>query len=111
MRQWSGPQNAGDLAGWYGPDRQCYGIITDHLHLLDGEVLTIGGYRYALGPYDSKHTPVLCSEIIRVNTEDGPSDGRCGLPVLTGAYACEGHTEERRQYADDLYPDDFEGYI
>lgn len=115
MRSWSGPQPADSLAGWYGPDGQCFGIITDHIHLLDGEVRDLDGYAYAISKYDSKHFAVLCSEIIRVDTEDGPSDGRCGENVRTGQYTCDMHAHYQHLDAEDGFgvedPYDFEGWI
>lgn len=36
-----------------------------------------------------------CPELVPVYSEDfPPTDGRCGLPVVPGGYACEGHTAQ-----------------
>jgi hypothetical protein len=51
-----------------------------------------------------------CPELVMIDTEDGPTDGRCLAPIVTVtvppdarygetepetlAFACEGHTEE-----------------
>lgn len=43
--------------------------------------------------------PVLCGDIVEIDTEDGPIDGRCGLlAVDQDELACEGHAVERRAY-------------
>lgn len=79
------------------------GVVSDHLswavrvgaRIVRGElceyVVDENGLAY----------PVLCSELIEVYTEDGASDGRCGLlatDIELGS--CEGHAEERRAYAE-----------
>jgi hypothetical protein len=43
--------------------------------------------------------PVTCGDLIEIRTEDGLSDGRCGLLATDReAYQCEGHAAERRAY-------------
>jgi hypothetical protein len=43
-----------------------------------------------------KAVPVLCSELIVVWTEDGPTTGRCGLMAKEGV--CEGHASVIREW-------------
>lgn len=42
--------------------------------------------------------PVVCGYLIPVMTEDGPSDGRCGLDALPEGM-CEGHAAEYAEWA------------
>ncbi len=35
--------------------------------------------------------PVVCSEIVRVDTEDGPVSGRCGHNALAATGTCDYH--------------------
>ena len=55
------------------------------------------GRSWAVRSFDRLAIPVVCSEIIPVMTEDGPSDGRCGLDALVEG-SCEGHAAERKGY-------------
>jgi hypothetical protein len=70
-----------------------YGIIGEHLHAagLESHVIADGRQIVAI---DGKIVEVLCSELIRVRTEDGDRDGRCGTPLRGDAWACPGHTQE-----------------
>jgi hypothetical protein len=76
----------------YGPVQE--GIINEHLHAagLESHVIADGRQIVAI---DGKIVEVLCSDIIPINTEDGPGTGRCGTPLRGDAYACPGHTSER----------------
>jgi hypothetical protein len=69
-----------DRVGRYGPTWR-EGILAEHV--IDAEQV------HALG------VPVLCGEIVWIQTEDGRMDGRCGGPV-TGpdGWTCESHTPE-----------------
>jgi len=41
----------------------------------------------------------LCPEVVPVATEDGPSDGRCLLPIADAEVAaCVGHAREIREW-------------
>lgn len=75
----------------YGPDQE--GILVDHLGDagLEAHVIADGRLIVAI---DGKIVEVLCSELIMVNTEDGPGTGRCGTPLRGDVYACPGHTAE-----------------
>lgn len=80
------------------------GVASDHLAAaaaLEGVRVVAG----ALSEYvvddaaDGAAYPVLCSEVIEVLTEDGPSDGRCGaLATDQELGSCAGHADERRQW-------------
>jgi hypothetical protein len=77
----------------YGPD-WTQGVVSDHVHraLEAGwtQRVTAGGRHVVVSP-DGYPEPVLCSEIVRIDTEDGPTDGRCGCQVDGAGIACEGH--------------------
>lgn len=81
------------LIGAYGPD-WTRGVISDHERIavemgLPVRVSASGKRRYVV--IDHRAEPVLCSEVVEILTEDGPIDGRCGIPVEGDAYACPGH--------------------
>lgn len=40
---------------------------------------------------DGKAIPVVCSEIVQVDTEDGPVSGRCGVNALDVTGTCDAH--------------------
>lgn len=40
---------------------------------------------------DGKAFPIVCSEIVRVDTEDGPVSGRCGANALEATGTCDYH--------------------
>lgn len=46
---------------------------------------------------DGRAYRVLCSELVQVETEDGPISGRCGQVALVEG-SCEAHAEEREQW-------------
>jgi hypothetical protein len=99
--------NAENHVGHYGPGASRFddegehyivfdrvGVIVDHLASFEaagGRVhVAASGALWAVLP-DGRAYRVLCGEIIAVATEDGPSDGRCGLPVVpAGQGRCEG---------------------
>lgn len=84
----------GDDPDWglvYGPGQE--GIPSDYLGdaTLEAHVIADGRLIVAI---DGKIVPVLCSEVIAVNTEDGPGTGRCGEVLRGDVYACPRHTAE-----------------
>jgi len=89
---------SGLVEGTYGPDFDRPGVATDHVRLaLDaGYVVRVAasGRTYVAPASGGTAVPVVCGEIIQVWTEDGPTSGRCGLPVLHDACACPGHAEQ-----------------
>jgi hypothetical protein len=82
-----------DLTGVYGrgPFRQ--GILSDHVSIAveAGMELRTGTDGDYVKDADGETALILCGEIVEVITEDGRSDGRCGLPVLPNQWACEAH--------------------
>lgn len=91
---------SGYLRGW-GPAYRT-GVVSDHVYsvqalpgtrVVEGDLATwvvddqAGGRAY----------PVLCGDLVEWMTEDGPTDGRCGL-LATDEGACEGHAAESRQW-------------
>lgn len=92
------------MIGPYGyPERMRQGLLSEHVevfHQQGGETrqATSGsGAQWAM--VGNKAYPVLCSEIIFFNDEDGPCAGRCGQ-VATRYGRCEGHNEEARSWSD-----------
>lgn len=81
-----------DFLGMYGPNwRQS--LISEHLDLFRRAGGTFRPGNVALGwaVVDGKAYPVVCSEIVRIDTEDGPVSGRCGTPALARTGTCEAH--------------------
>lgn len=88
-----------DYTGMYGPDWR-EGVLSEHVHRAVGdgcEERQDGDRHYIVDAYGATVT-VVCSELIRVYTEDGPITGRCGAPVDKRGYACEGHADEIEHY-------------
>jgi hypothetical protein len=99
--------------GYYGPGEVEYtddgeygiayrrGVITEHAEAFVAAGGTIvprssGSGAWAVLP-DGEAVPVVCSEMIPVMTEDGPSDGRCGADA-TDDGMCSGHAASYRAY-------------
>lgn len=78
----------------YGP-RWREGILIDHVEAAQraGHVLvrTGSGHGWVRPAAGGRAIRVVCGEIVRIDTEDGPVSGRCGTPVLLDAAVCEGH--------------------
>lgn len=80
------------------------GVASDHVRAaaeLEGVVVVTGTLcQYVVDEAaDGAAYPVLCSELVEVSTEDGPSDGRCGfLATDQEMGSCAGHAEERREW-------------
>lgn len=78
------------------------GILSEHVdaYVAAGGVVrpaaSGSGVLWAILP-DGFALPVVCSEIIRVDTEDGSVSGRCGIPA-TREGSCEGHTRDREDW-------------
>ena len=64
-----------DLVGYYGPTWR-EGILSERR------------------PDAEMGVPVVCSELVWINTEDGRIDGRCGQDVAANGMTCEAHTPE-----------------
>lgn len=56
------------------------------------------GFLFLTGPRGGSADPVLCGDFVEIWTEDGRMDGRCGLPVKAGDFACPGHQAERNHW-------------
>lgn len=82
-----------DFGQAYGPDYRL-GVITDHVGQAQAAGWTVhvaaSGRTYISDPKGAA-LPVLCGEIVRIDTEDGPTDGRCGHFVDHDDIACAGH--------------------
>lgn len=82
-----------DVMGVYGPGPFRQGVLAEHLNLVDPtKVRTLTRTQWVVTD-DGKAWPVLCGELIRVVTEDGPGEGRCGAPADPNLGACEPHAE------------------
>lgn len=81
--------------GSYGSDWK-WGVLFDHLEAFDAAGGEVRGASSGTGRVwaivDRRAYPVVCGELIRVDTEDGPISGRCGLPIEVGP-SCEAHAE------------------
>lgn len=71
------------------------GLLSEHLDLF---VRAGGVHRpstHGLGAgwavIDGRAIPVVCSEIVRVDTEDGPVSGRCGANAYALTGTCDFH--------------------
>ena len=85
------------FVGKYGTDWRD-GVLTEHLDLFKraGGVhrpspSDLAGWALVPGENGTVAFPVVCSELIRVDTEDGPVSGRCGHPALDATGTCPGH--------------------
>lgn len=88
------PATAPDrFIGAYGPDWRS-GLLSEHLELFrraggTHRPASSDGAGWAV--IDGKAVPVVCSELIRVDTEDGPVSGRCGANALDATGTCYAH--------------------
>lgn len=88
--------NAERFIGGYGPDFQP-GVLSEHAADF---VVAGGGFRVAASGRvwavipGGRAVPVVCSEIIQVETEDGPISGRCGTPATGDFGACPFHAAQ-----------------
>lgn len=70
------------------------GLLSEHLDLFRRAGGTHRPSRNAGAGWaviDGKAVPVVCSEIVRVDTEDGPVSGRCGANALDATGTCHAH--------------------
>ena len=90
-----------DFVGHYGQNPR-RGVITEHLDAARFAGLKVhtmaSGRMYVTGPKGGASVPVVCSELIHIDTEDGRQVGRCGIPVVGDQGACAGHAAERDAY-------------
>lgn len=89
-------RSAADYEQRYGPNWEHQVVLVDHVgDAIDaGATLRVpenGLREYVVMP-DGRAVPVGCGDIIEIRTEDGPSTGRCGIPIAAGARACPGHS-------------------
>lgn len=82
------------FVGSYGP-RWRSGVISEHLGLF---VRAGGTHRPSNGDgagwavmSDGTAVPIVCSELVRVDTEDGPVSGRCGENAIDATGTCYAH--------------------
>ena len=94
MRMLTTATDPAEFIGRYGPDWRD-GLLSEHLDL----------YRRAGGEFrrpshgagagwaviDGLAVPVVCSELVRIDTEDGPVSGRCGAKAYAATGTCDAH--------------------
>jgi hypothetical protein len=90
-------QAPSSLVGLYGPDWQ-HGVLSEHLHMVPENLVRRLASGTLVVNVDGSAVPVVCSELVRLNTEDGPVDGRCGGRVTASGYACEGHERQLAEW-------------
>jgi hypothetical protein len=90
------------MIGFYGQDWK-RGLLVDHVEafkVAGGEIREAAsgsGRAWAIVP-GLPAAPVVCGDIIRVDTEDGPVSGNCGAPA--GAQgACDFHEAQHAEWA------------
>lgn len=89
-----------DVVGNYGPGWRP-GVLIDDLDravTFGLKVVNTGTKTWVVGddPNDfGRAYPVVCGDIIGIVTEDGPTDGRCGVPVDGDRWGCTGHADQR----------------
>ena len=82
--------------GSYGPTYRS-SLVIDHTNLFEaaGGTIHVGLHAtWAMVP-GWQAFPVVCGEIVWIDTEDGRTDGRCGINVDGDKGACAAHAEER----------------
>ena len=86
--------------GAYGPSYRS-GVLVDH-----ADAFVAAGGRIRHGKHavwavlpSGKAFPLVCGELVRIDTEDGPISGRCGRDIAR-AGACEMHADERQGWLD-----------
>lgn len=70
------------------------GLLSDHLDLFvraGGTHRPSRSHGAGWAVIDGKAFPVVCSEIVRIDTEDGLVSGRCGANALAATGTCEAH--------------------
>lgn len=68
------------MVGCYGQDwRQ--GVLSEHMGGHWDAARRLPGGTWVVVQPDGRAERIVCSELIRVDTEDGPVTGRCGRPV------------------------------
>lgn len=81
------------FVGTYGPTWR-EGLLSEHLDLFrraGGVHRPSNGTGAGWAVVDGRAVPVVCSELVRVDTEDGPVSGRCGNNALDATGTCESH--------------------
>lgn len=81
--------------GFYG-NNWARGLLSEHADLFvqaGGVIRTSPSARTSRAVLpDGSTAPVVCSEIIRIDTEDGPQSGRCGLLAERDG-CCDSHAD------------------
>lgn len=88
------------IIGAYGQD-WITGILAEHVSEDAAIIVDTSGRTFVLAVGDN--FPVLCGEIVEIQTEDGLISGRCGRPVYNRGFACPGHQEQIESYRNDGY--------
>jgi hypothetical protein len=87
----------------YGPDWDRRGVLAEHAHLwvrAGGTIRRLASGTEVAVTDEGRVFPLLCGAIVWCYTEDGRTDGRCGLPAAKGRCDCEGHSAEMDGWMD-----------
>lgn len=94
MRRLTNTTDPAAFIGGYGRSWRS-GLLSEHLHLF---VRAGGTHRLpsrsngaGWAIIDGRAYPVVCSELVWIDTEDGRIDGRCGANAMAETGTCEGH--------------------
>lgn len=71
------------------------GLISEQVDLFvrAGGEIRKGNAHMGWAVIEGKAYPILCSEVVRIDTEDGPVSGRCGQFALPVSGMCACHEE------------------
>lgn len=88
--------NGEQFVGAYGPSYR-EGVLIDNLEafVTAGGSVRVGKHGTWASLPGAAAIPVVCGDIVRIDTEDGPSDGRCGRNLDGERGACPAHADER----------------
>ena len=92
MRRFTVATPPEDYLGQYGQGWR-KGLLVDHVELFrasGGEVREAQAH-FGWAVVEGRAWPILCSEIVKVDTEDGPISGRCG-EFATPEGCCSRHS-------------------
>ena len=85
-----------EFVGAYGQNGR-WGVISEHMDLFQragGDIRRAYTHAGWAVVEDGRAFPILCSEVIRIETEDGPTSGRCGNFSIAGKGICTAHDFE-----------------
>lgn len=88
--------------GHYGKNFEFTGVLSDEVGRVEEGARRLPGGTWIYVQPDGRTSKIVCSEIIRAETEDGPVSGRCGKPIDTReGFACPEHVEIIKSWRDE----------